>query len=128
MVTLGVDAHKRTHTIVADDANGRQLACKTIATTTKDHLGQLTWAEELANGDELLWAVEDCRHLSRRLERDLLSAGQAIVRVPPKLMANVPRTQGCRDRPNGRDRQISGAIGAKGVSRRARVPLALTKP
>jgi transposase len=35
------------------------------------------------------WAVEDCRHLSRRLERDLLAAGEWIVRVPPKLMANA---------------------------------------
>lgn len=39
MITLGVDAHKRTHTIVAVDANGRQQASKTISTTTKDHLG-----------------------------------------------------------------------------------------
>jgi Transposase len=37
----------------------------------------------------LLWAVEDCRQLSRRLERDLLAAGQRIVRVPPKLMTNM---------------------------------------
>jgi hypothetical protein len=35
--------------------------------------------------------VEDCRHLSRRLERDLLAAGQQVVRVPPKLMANTRR-------------------------------------
>ncbi len=54
MVTLGVDAHKRTHTVVAIDANGRQLASKTIPTTTKDHLGLLRWAEQLADGDGLL--------------------------------------------------------------------------
>ena len=42
MITLGVDAHKRTHTIVAVDPNGRQLASKTITTTTKEHLGLLT--------------------------------------------------------------------------------------
>ncbi len=90
MVTLGVDAHKRSHTIVAVDANGRQLASKTITTTTKDHLGLLNWAEQLAeDGEGLCWAVEDCRHLSRRLEHDLLAAGQSIVRVPPKLMAHV---------------------------------------
>lgn len=40
----------------------------------------LTWAEQLADGDTLLWAIEDCRHVSRRLERDLLAAGQSIVR------------------------------------------------
>ena len=40
-------------------------------------------------GAEREWAVEDCRHLSRRLEADLLSAGERIRRVPPKLMANA---------------------------------------
>jgi transposase len=101
MVTLGVDAHKRTHTVVAVDTHGRQLAVKTIGTNTKDHLALLTWAERLAGkGESLLWAVEDCRHLSRRLERDLLAAGHAIVRVPPKLMAHVrdsARTYGKSD-------------------------------
>ena len=62
MVTLGVDAHKRTHTIVADDVQGRQLAVKTIATRTKDHLALLRWAEQVADGQDLVWAIEDCRH------------------------------------------------------------------
>jgi transposase len=100
MVTLGVDAHKRTHTIVAVDAQGRQLAVKTIATRTKDHLALLRWAEQVADGQGLVWAIEDCRHLSRRLERDLLAAGQSIVRVPPKLMAHArdaARTYGKSD-------------------------------
>ncbi|WP_185993485.1 transposase [Rhodococcus sp. KBS0724] len=86
MIILGVDAHKRAHTIVAVDPNGRQLAPKTITTTTKEHLGLLNWAEQLAKGNSLLWAIEDFRHLPRRLERDPLAAGQSIVRVPPKLM------------------------------------------
>jgi transposase len=104
MLTLGIDAHKRTHTIVAVDPRGRQLAVKTIGTSTKDHLGLLAWAEQTASrageGGGLLWAVEDCRHLSRRLERDLLAAGQSIVRVSPKLMAHVrdsARTYGKSD-------------------------------
>lgn len=59
----------------------------------------LAWAREQF-GDELTWAIEDCRHLSARLERDLLSAGQAVVRVPPKMMAEqrrVARTRGKSD-------------------------------
>lgn len=36
-----------------------------------------------------LWAVEDCCHLSRRLERELLGAGETIVRVPPKLIVHT---------------------------------------
>jgi hypothetical protein len=37
MVVLGVDAHKRTHTVVAADANGRQLAFTTVAATSAGH-------------------------------------------------------------------------------------------
>ena len=33
-----------------------------------------------------VWAIEDCRHLCRRLERDLIAADEQMVRVPPKLM------------------------------------------
>jgi transposase len=87
MVIIGIDAHKYTHTVVAVDEHGRQLATKTIGTTTADHLALLVWARQ--HGEELLWAVEDCRQLSRRLERDLLAAGQRIVRVTPKLMTNM---------------------------------------
>jgi transposase len=99
MITLGIDAHKRTHTVVAVDDVGRQLGVTTTtATTTAEHLGMLKWAEGF--GTERTWAVEDCRHLSRRLEADLLAAGERIVRVPPKLMAQArdsARTYGKSD-------------------------------
>lgn len=99
MVTLGIDAHKRTHTVVAVDELGRELGHKTTtATTSEDHLEMLRWAQRF--GAERTWAVEDCRHLSRRLEADLLSAGERIVRVPPKLMAqarDAARTYGKSD-------------------------------
>src|SRR5437899_1728883 len=99
MVIVGIDAHKRTHTVVVIDEAGRQLGCMTTAaTTTEEHLGLLRWAERF--GAERSWAVEDCRHLSRRLEADLLAAGERIVRVPPKLMAHASdaaRTYGKSD-------------------------------
>ena len=87
MVVLGVDAHKRSHTVVAVDDVGRKLGQRTAGTTSADHLALLGWAEQF--GTERLWAVEDCRHLSRRLERDLIAAGERIVRVPTKLMAHA---------------------------------------
>lgn len=98
MVTFGVDAHKRTHTIVAVDDHGKPVGQTTVGTTSKDHLGLLRWAARF--GAERRWAVEDCRHLSRRLERDLLVAGELILRVPPKLMAHIrdsARTYGKSD-------------------------------
>src|SRR3954468_12685778 len=90
MVTFGIDAHKRTHTVVAVDDVGRQLATKTTASTPAGHLELLAWAKRLA-GEERGWALEDCRHVSRRRERDLLGAGERIVRVPPKTMADNRR-------------------------------------
>jgi len=99
MVTFGIDAHKRTHTVVAIDDVGRQLGSKTTTgTTTADHLALVRWAERFDGPRR--WAVEDCRHLSRRLEADLLRAGEVIVRVPPKLMAHArdaARTYGKSD-------------------------------
>lgn len=87
MIVIGIDAHKRTHTAVAADQNGSQLSTRTIRTTSKDHLALLRWGAEQC--DDRMWAIEDCRHLSRRQERDLLAAGERVVRVPPKLMANA---------------------------------------
>ncbi|MGH8240282.1 MAG: IS110 family transposase [Steroidobacteraceae bacterium] len=87
MVTIGNDAHKRNHTAVVVDEHGLELAKRTSGATSSDHLALIAWAA--GHGEERLWAVEDCRHLSRRLERDLLTAGERIVRVPPKLMAKA---------------------------------------
>jgi len=89
MVIVGIDAHKRTHTAVAVDEHGRRLGAKTVPTTSAGHLELVRW---VARFGEHRFAVEDCRHLSRRLERDLLAAGETIVRVHPKLMAQLRRS------------------------------------
>ena len=86
MVTLGTDSHKATHTFVATDETGRELGQGTFSTGTEGYLKALRWS---AKWPERCWALEDCRHLSRRLERDLLGAGERVVRVPPKLMAGA---------------------------------------
>lgn len=99
MVVVGADVHKRTHTFVAVDEVGRQLGQKTVDATTDGHGRALRWARERF-GTDLVWAIEDCRHLSARLERDLLTAGQSVVRVPPKMMAMIrasARTRGKSD-------------------------------
>jgi transposase len=89
MVTIGADLHKRWHTVVAVDDNGRKLAERTVRATPAGHLELLDWA---GRWSERRWALEDCRHLSRRLEADLLRAGEAVLRVPPKLMAGARRS------------------------------------
>ena len=37
MTVIGIDAHKRTHTLVAIDSGGRKLAQKTISATGAVH-------------------------------------------------------------------------------------------
>ena len=99
MVVVGADVHKRTHTFVAVDEVGRELGHRTFDATTAGHRDAVRWARQKF-GDEMTWAIEDCRHLSARLERDLLTAGQAVVRVPPKMMAEqrrIARTRGKSD-------------------------------
>ena len=89
MVVLGVDAHKKSHTIVACDEAGAQLGSMTVSATTEGHLRAVKWA---AQWESRMWAIEDCRHISRRLEADLLAAGELVVRVPPKMMAGQRRS------------------------------------
>lgn len=95
----------RTHTAVVIDQTGRRMSTKTVRSTSKDHLSLLRWATEQC-GDRL-WAIEDCRHLSRHLERNLVAAGERIVRVPPKLMANVARA--ALREPNLPEARLDGA-------------------
>jgi transposase len=100
MVVIGADVHKHTHTFVAVDQVGRQLRQLTVEATSKGHHRALMWARREFRDGQVVWAVEDCRHLSARLERDLLTAGQQVVRVPPKMMALVrasARTRGKSD-------------------------------
>ena len=89
MVMIGTDSHKRTHTVVAVDDVGRRLDVKTVRTNSEGHLALVRWSAQF---DEVTFAVEDCRHLTRRLEADLLAAGCRVVRVPTKLMAGARRT------------------------------------
>lgn len=99
VLTVGIDVHKDTHTAVIVDELGREQAQRCVRATDAGHRTLVGWARAQAP-DERTWAVEDCRHVSTRLERALLAAGQRVVRVPPKLMAGArhsARTRGKSD-------------------------------
>jgi transposase len=119
MVVVGADVHKRTHTFVAVDQAGRELGHKTFDATTPGHQAAVRWVRERF-GDEVLWAIEDCRHLSTRLERDLLTAGQSVVRVPPKMMAEQRRIA----RSRGKSDPIDAAAVARAALREPDLPVA----
>src|SRR5215203_4498671 len=115
MIVIGVDVHKHSLTAVAVDEAGRMLAEATV-TAADDEL--LVWASRI--GSDRLWALEDCRQLTRSLERQLLAAGEELVRVPPKLMAPERRA--------GRARGKSDPIDALAVARAALREPSLSRP
>lgn len=110
MIMIGADSHKRTHTLVAVDDVGRRLAEKTVRTNTEGHLDLIGWARRLPGADagEVVFALEDCRHLTRRLEADLLAGGARVVRVPTRLMAEARKV--------GREPGKSDPIDAQAVA------------
>jgi transposase len=115
MIVIGVDVHKQSVTAVAIDEAGRMLDESSIPVGSNDLIG---WASAL--DAERLWAVEDCRHLTGWLERQLLGAEEPVVRVPPKLMAPERRT--------GRARGKSDPIDALAVARAALREPELSRP
>src|SRR5512133_3511491 len=106
MIVIGLDVHKQSVTAVAVDEAGRPLDERTVSVGSEELIG---WA--CALDAERLWAVEDCRQLTRWLERHLLAAGEELVRVPPKL--TVP------ERRAGRARGKSDPIDALAIARAA---------
>jgi transposase len=115
MIVIGVDVHKHSLTAVAVDEAGRMLEEKTVVAAGEE---LLVWASEL--GEQRLWALEDCRQLTRWLERQLLATGEELVRVPPKLMAPERRA--------GRARGKSDPIDALAVARAALREPGLSRP
>jgi transposase len=119
MVVVGADVHKQTHTFVAVDETGRRLGEKVVKATSDGHAEAVMWARQRF-GAEVIWGIEDCRNMSARLERDLLSAGQKVVRVPTKLMTQVRASA----RTRGKSDPIDALAVARAVLREPDLPVA----
>ncbi|MBF6619462.1 MAG: IS110 family transposase [Patulibacter sp.] len=116
MIVIGTDPHKQSFTFALVVAGTGELrSSETVPATTDGFLRARAWADRHADAlegrDEVVWAIEDCRHVSGRLERFLLACGARVVRVPPRLMAGARR--------GGRQRGKSDEIDAVAVARAA---------
>lgn len=119
MIVVGIDPHKKTHTAVAvDGATGAQVGTITVKARAKGHERLLTWARSL--DEELLFAVEDCRHVSGNLQRFLLARGERMKQVPPKLMAGARRSA----RTRGKSDPIDARAVAQAALRHPELPAA----
>lgn len=117
MVTLGTDSHKQSHTLVAVDENGRQLGEARVAATPSGHRQALEWSRRWP---VRRWAMENCRQLSRGLERDLLTAGEQVLQVSPKLMGTSRRSS----REPGKSDPIDALAVARVALREPNLPVA----
>lgn len=120
VVMVGIDVHKDTHCAVAVDAVGAQVGgARTFRATDAGHLQLVRWSQRQL-GSEVVFAVEDCRHLTTRLERALLAAGARVLRVPPKLMAGVRQSA----RTRGKSDPIDALAIARAALREPHLPVA----
>ncbi|MEO8968220.1 MAG: IS110 family transposase [Solirubrobacteraceae bacterium] len=84
MIVIGADTHKRNHMLVAVEAEtGKARGQLQIPASDAGSLDALRFAAGL--DEERVWAIEDCRPVSARLERALLAAGERVVRVPAAM-------------------------------------------
>ena len=110
MIVIGADTHKRSHALAAvDEGTGRVCGGQEVKADEAGHLAALRWGREL--DPERVWAIEDCRHVSRRLEQALLAAGERVVRVPPHRMGASRRGE----REPGKSDQIDALAVARVV-------------
>jgi transposase len=110
LIVLGVDTHKRSHTVAAVAApTGELLGEQTVAVSQRGFGALLRWARGL--DCDRVWALEDCRHVSGSLERFLIERGERVLWIPTHLTAKA--------RKRARRRGKSDAIDALNVARAA---------
>ncbi len=119
MIVIGADIHKRNHTLVAvDGQTGAARGQLAIAASDAGALDALRFAIELDR--DRVWAIEDCRHVSARLERALLAAGERVIRVPAAMTQSDPQALP-PSREVRSDRRASGRAGGR-ARRSAELP------
>jgi transposase len=118
MIVIAADTHKSTHTFAAvEQATGRVLGERTFAADQAGMVALLRWAIGVGDG-ERVFALEDCRHVSGRLERFLVASGERVIRVAPKLMGRARRAERAPGKSDGIDaRAVARAVLERGVER-----------
>src|SRR5919202_2807633 len=107
MLTIGVDAHKRTNLAVAIDAAGREVARWRGPHSVEGWRQLAAWAAAL--GEDARWGIEGAWNYGRGLAQCLVEAGAPVYEVNARWTAagcRRARTRGERDR-----------LGARAVAR-----------
>jgi transposase len=102
-MAIGVDTHKRTHSLVALDEEGRQLGAKTVANTPEGWTEALAWARGKQQ-QHRRWGIENGGSLGKGFAQFLLAQGEADVReVSPQRTAQYRRRGRTQDKTDQAD-------------------------
>jgi transposase len=85
-VMIGIDPHKGSHTAVAISPAEQPLGQLQVRASAVQAERLLAWAQAWP---ERAWAVEGAEGVGHLLAQQLLSAGERVLGVPPKLAARV---------------------------------------
>src|SRR5262250_2517498 len=108
-VMIGVDPHKASHTAVAIGVAEELLAELRVRACQSQADRLLAWAQAWP---ERAWAVEGAGGVGHLLAQQLLSAGERVLDVPPKLAARVRLLQAGNTNKNDPNDARSVAVAA----------------
>ncbi|MEU2110735.1 transposase [Streptomyces sp. NPDC019507] len=106
MILIGVDPHKSSHTAVAVDAAGHQVAQHRFVVNAGTFRQLMRWCEQWP---ERRFAVEGAGGLGSTLARQLAAAGENVVDVPSTLSARARLLATGGDRKTARRRRSRGS-------------------
>lgn len=109
--TIGVDPHKGSHTAAALDGQLRVLDQVRIASTRAGYRALRQWARRWP---ERQWAVENTSGLGRSLAQWLLSDGERVIDVPPKLSTRIRVLSTGHGRKSDQADAVSTALATRG--------------
>jgi len=84
---IGVDTHKKTHTLVGIDDQGRTDSTRTVANTPQGWTSALRWARD--RRDVCCWGIENSGSLGKGFAQFLLAQGETNVR---ELVHSAPHS------------------------------------
>jgi len=99
---IGVDTHKKTHTLVGIDDQGRTDSTRTVANTPQGWTSALRWARD--RSDVCCWGIENSGSLGKGFAQFLLAQGETNVReVSPQRTAQYRRRGRSQDKTDHAD-------------------------
>lgn len=114
MLTIGIDAHKRTWVAVAVDAAGRPVSSYTTSVSADAVRAIVDWAQTLAHTSGMAierWGIEGAMHYGRSLAQALVQVGAPVVEVPGSATARERR------RSRGREAEKTDVTDATAIAR-----------